>query len=63
VLVLPITVGLEEILNAVGARRDTWWGTALHFIGDNIRFPFTAVGFRCDLSHSKWHGPNTGNFP
>jgi hypothetical protein len=35
----------------------------LHFAGDNARWPFTAVGFRFDLNHSKWHGPNSGNFP
>jgi Predicted periplasmic lipoprotein (DUF2279) len=60
---LEIGVSLEEILKAAGARRDTWWGWALHVVGDNIRFPYTAVGFRFDLNHHKWHGPNTGNFP
>jgi hypothetical protein len=60
---LEIGLNAEEILIAVGARRDTWWGWALHVLGDNIRFPFTAVGFRYDLNHGKWHGPNNGNFP
>jgi len=60
---LEIGLNLEEILNAVGVRRDTLWGWALHVVGDNIRFPFTAVGFRYDLNHQKWHGPNSGNFP
>jgi hypothetical protein len=60
---LEIGLNAEEILIAVGARRDTWWGWALHVVGDNIRFPFTAVGFRYDLNHQKWHGPNSGNFP
>jgi hypothetical protein len=60
---LEIGLNLEEILNTFGVRRDTWWGTSLHLVADNIRFPFTAVGFRYDLNHHKWRGPNTGNFP
>ena len=60
---LELGLNLEEILNTVGVRRDTWWGTSLHLVADNVRFPFTAGGFRYDLNHRKWHGPNTGNFP
>lgn len=60
---LELGLNLEEILNTFGVQRDTWWGTTLHLAADNIRFPFTAVGFRYDLNHHKWHGPNTGNFP
>jgi hypothetical protein len=60
---LEIGLNLEEILNATGVRRDTWWGVALHVVVDNVRFPYTAVGFRYDLNHSKWYGPNTGNYP
>ena len=60
---IEIGLSLEEILNSAGARRDTWWGATLHILGDNIRFPFTAVGFRFDLNHSKWYGPNSGNWP
>lgn len=60
---IEIGLSLEEILNSAGARRDTWWGATLHILGDNVRFPFTAVGFRYDLNHGKWHGPNSGNWP
>jgi len=60
---LEIGLNLEQILTDVGVTRDTWWGYVLHFAGDNVRWPFTAVGFRYDLNHSKWHGPNSGNFP
>ena len=60
---IEIGLSLEEILNSLSVRRDTWWGVTLHMLGDNIRFPFTAVGFRYDLNHSKWHGPNSGNWP
>ena len=58
-----IGLDLEEMLNAVKARRDTWWGYALHVLGDNIRWPYTAVGMRYDLNHDQWRGPNNGNFP
>jgi hypothetical protein len=60
---IEIGLSLEEILNSAGARRDTWWGATLHILGDNIRFPFTAIGFRYDLNHGQWHGPNSGNWP
>jgi hypothetical protein len=60
---VEIGLNLEQILSDLGVTRDTWWGYALHFAGDNARWPFTAVGFRFDLNHSKWHGPNSGNFP
>jgi hypothetical protein len=58
-----IGLNLEEILNAVGARRNSWWGYPLHLLGDNVRFPYLAVGFRYDLNHGKWRGPNNGNYP
>jgi Predicted periplasmic lipoprotein (DUF2279) len=60
---LEIGLNLEQILKDLGVTRDTWWGYVLHFAGDNVRWPFTAVGFRYDLNHGKWHGPNGGNFP
>jgi len=60
---LEIGLNLEQILRDLGVTRDTWWGYVLHFAGDNVRWPFTAVGFRYDLNHGKWHGPNGGNFP
>ncbi len=58
-----VGLNLEEILNTVKARRDTWWGYALHVVGDNIRFPYLAIGMRYDLTHHRWHGPNNGNYP
>ena len=58
-----VGINLEEILNTVKARRDTWWGYALHVVGDNIRFPYLAIGMRYDLNHDRWHGPNNGNYP
>jgi hypothetical protein len=58
-----IGLNLEEVMNTVGARRNTWWGYALHVVGDNVRFPYLNIGFRYDLNHGKWRGPNIGNYP
>lgn len=57
-----IGLNLQQILNDLGVRRSTWWGYALHVVGDNVRFPFTAVGMRFDLNRGEWHGPNSGNY-
>jgi uncharacterized protein YfiM (DUF2279 family) len=57
-----IGLNLQQILNDLGVKRNTWWGYSLHLFGDYVRFPFTAVGMRYDLNHSKWHGPNSGNY-
>jgi hypothetical protein len=56
-----VGLNLEEILNVVGVRRNTWWGYGLHLVLDNVRVPFTSVGFRLDLSNGEWCGPNNGN--
>ena len=48
-----IGLNFEEILNALGMRRDVWWGYGLHVIFDNTRFPFTSVGFQYDLNHRR----------
>jgi len=57
-----VGLNLQQILNDLGVKRNTWWGYSLHLIGDNVRFPFTAVGMRVDLKRGKWHGPNNGNY-
>lgn len=57
-----IGLNLQQILRDVGVRRDTWWGYALHLVGDNVRFPYTAFGMRYDMNHGRWRGPNTGNY-
>ena len=56
-----IGLNFEEILNSVGVRRHTWWGYGLHVFFDNVRLPFTSVGFQYDLNHAKWYGPGNGN--
>ena len=58
-----IGLNLQQILNDLGVKRETWWGYALHVVGDNVRFPYTAVGMRVDLNRGQWHGPNSGNYP
>jgi hypothetical protein len=57
-----IGLNLQQILDDVGVKRSTWWGAALHIIGDNVRFPYTAIGMRYDMNHGRWRGPNTGNY-
>jgi hypothetical protein len=59
---LEIGLNLQQILNDVGVKRNTWWGYALHLVGDNVRFPYTAFGMRYDFNHNRWRGPNTGNY-
>jgi hypothetical protein len=56
-----IGLNLEEILNGFGLGRNTWWGYGLHFVLDNVRLPFTSVGFRYDLNSNQWRGPDNGN--
>jgi hypothetical protein len=59
-----IGLNFEQILNDLRVTRDTWWGYGLHLVFDNVRFPFTAVGYRYDLNHDRWRGPDNGHsFP
>jgi len=58
---IEIGLNFPEILDDLGARRDRWWGYVAHMVLDNIRFPFTAGGFRFDLNHKKWHGLDSGD--
>ena len=58
---IEIGINFSPILTDLGVQRNTWWGYTLHIIFDNFRVPFTAVGFRYDLNHGKWIGPDNGN--
>jgi len=58
---IEIGLNFRVILNDLGAQRNTWWGYTLHIIFDNFRVPFTSVGYRYDLNHNKWIGPDNGN--
>lgn len=56
-------VGLDfgSMLHAINVGDDTWWGIATHLVVDNVRIPYTAGGFRYDVNHHQWLGPDTGN--
>ena len=56
-----IGLNLGQVIWDLGVDNEKWWGIALHFIFDNIRFPYTAIGYRYDLNHRQWHGPDSGN--
>lgn len=52
---------VREILQAVGVRRETWWGGPLLFVTRFFRVPYTSIGLRYDLNHGRWLGPNAGD--
>jgi len=54
-------LNFSQMLNDLNVTRDRWWGYLLHVVFDNVRFPYTAVGFRYDLNHGRWYGPDAGN--
>ena len=58
---LEVGIDFKQILDDLNIRRNNWWGYGLHVAFDNFRVPFTAVGFRYDLNHGRWYGPNAGN--
>ena len=58
---LEVGLNFKQILDDLEVRRDKWWGYVLHTVFDNVRFPYTAVGFQYDLNHGRWHGPGAGN--
>ena len=58
---IEIGLNFEQILDDLRVTRSTWWGYGLHLVFDNIRFPYTSVGFQYDLNHDQWRGPNNGN--
>ena len=60
---IEIGLNFQQILDDLRVTRGTWWGYALHVVFDNVRIPFTSVGYRYDLNHERWRGPNNGNTP
>ena len=58
---IEIGLNVEQILNDLGIGRHTWWGYGLHLVFDNVRFPFTSIGFRYDLNRGRWRGPDNGH--
>jgi len=61
---LELGVNFREVLTALHVPPQKWWGVVLYTFFDLVRFPYTAWGFRYDLNHDKWYGPDTGDsFP
>jgi len=58
---MEIGLNLPEILSAAGVPDSTWWGGFLYRAFNFFRVPFTSFGYRYDLSHRRWLGPDTGN--
>lgn len=58
---IEVGLNLPEILSAAGVPETTWWGSLAYKILNFFRIPFTSFGFRYDLNHHTWHGPDTGN--
>jgi hypothetical protein len=54
-------LNIPEILSAAGVPATTWWGSALYKIFTFFRVPYTSFGWRYDLNHKKWHGPDNGD--
>ena len=58
---LEIGINFAPILEALKVPREKWWGVVLYTLFDIVRFPYTAIGWRYDLNHDVWIGPDTGN--
>lgn len=57
---IDVGLNLPEILSAAGVPETTWWGTVLYKVFNVFRIPYTAFGFRYDMNHRHWRGPDTG---
>jgi hypothetical protein len=57
---LDVGLDLPEIARALGVREERFPGKQLLFVLRYFRLPFTAVGFRYDLNHRRFHGPDGG---
>jgi hypothetical protein len=55
-----IGLNLQQILNDVGVKKDTWW-EYLPSVADNVRSR-TPVRDARRPEPRQWHGPNNGNF-
>jgi hypothetical protein len=58
---VALGLNLPEIARALGLREDTWWSKPLYGFLTYFRFPYTAFGYRYDLNHHRWQGPDTGD--
>jgi uncharacterized protein YfiM (DUF2279 family) len=61
---IELGINFREVLTALHVPPHRWWGVILYTFFDVVRLPYTAWGFRYDLNHGKWYGPDTGDsFP
>jgi uncharacterized protein YfiM (DUF2279 family) len=58
---LELGINFGAIFEALKVPRNKWWGICLYTLFDIVRFPYTAIGWRYDLNHDVWIGPDTGN--
>jgi uncharacterized protein YfiM (DUF2279 family) len=56
-----VGLNLPEILSAAGVPENTWWGSSLYRALRFFRLPYTSFGYRYDLNHRRWLGPDTGD--
>jgi hypothetical protein len=57
---IEVGLNIPEILRASGFRQEGWWRKLIYAFFEFVRLPYTAIGFRYDLNHGEWHGPNIG---
>ncbi|MFY9553013.1 MAG: DUF2279 domain-containing protein, partial [Thermoanaerobaculia bacterium] len=57
---VEIGVNFPEILTAIGVKDTTWWGRCLFIFFNVVRVPYTQIGYRYDVIHGRWYGPNIG---
>jgi uncharacterized protein YfiM (DUF2279 family) len=61
---IEVGINFREVLTALHVPPHRWWGVILYTLSDLVRLPYTAGGFRYDLNHHKWYGPDIGDsFP
>ena len=58
---VELGINFPEILTAIGVPEQKWWGRILYIFFNFVRIPYTAIGFRYDLNHHRWDGPDAGN--
>ncbi len=57
---IEIGLNIPEILRAAGFREEGWWRKLIYAFFDFVRIPYTQIGWRYDLNHHEWSGPNIG---
>jgi hypothetical protein len=57
---IEIGLNIPEILRAAGFPEEKWWRKLIYAFFDFVRIPYTQIGWRWDLNHHEWHGPNIG---